>query len=436
MPKQRTVRIAKLRDQTPDHLFYGTVRDFETNKIVARRVLCEIHIPQSHRAKFEITFYPTPEQIPAFQFVPAISVRGQSRPSRFLFESDEVWHEGAQTGGRDGIEISYPCLGQASTAQVTYLFGNSKSNRIKSGAFWLTECPLINTATIITRSYTGNVRVKQIVKPRFTLNSGIRLMFRKHFHRSEDGESDVSQLVAEFKPKSTVSPKSFKSSVNDFDDMLLLVTFASRRSCLCTGWSYVDTNGNLTRYYRRDHTIPSAERRNLDECLISMRNFMRFLRTTYNNLTRTTHKELLRNAIFALTNEGGSVDNQLLRVFAGLESILMYVLRVNNDVRRLKLYQKFEVFQRHYKIDFTDLWPLLNSSSGKSLAEIRNRSIHGEYLSETSVRALIYVQFNLRWTVERMLLSVLGWPIEKSNVSKSFLPHLTMYRWQKMQSKI
>ena len=39
----------------------------------------------------------------------------------------------------------------------------------------MTECPLINTAMTVMHSYTGNVRAKQIVKPTFTLSTGVRL---------------------------------------------------------------------------------------------------------------------------------------------------------------------------------------------------------------------------------------------------------------------
>ena len=173
----------------------------------------------------------------------------------------------------------------------------------------------------------------------------------------------------------------------------------------------------------------------MDDCLIRMRPFMKYLRTAYLSFRRTSHQELIRNAIFALTSEGGSLDNQFLRLFAGLESVLLHVERVHGRAHP-KLRQKFVFFQGIYKVDLSDLWPLLDSSSGTSLAQIRNRSIHGEYLSETSYRALTYAAHNLRWTLERMLLSVLRWPVGNSNVSMSFLPHLTTYRWRPMRSKI
>ena len=163
---------------------------------------------------------------------------------------------------------------------------------------------------------------------------------------------------------------------------------------------------------------------------------MKFLRKAYATFVRSLHQDLIRNAIYALTSEGGSLDNQFLRFFAGLESILLHVERVHKRLKPSKLRQKVAFFQSIYNVDLTDLWPLVDRSSGTSLAQIRNRSIHGEYLTESSFRALSYASQNLRWTLERMLLSVLGWQIANSNVSKSFLPNFTTYRWQAMQSKI
>jgi hypothetical protein len=436
MPRQRPILISKSRDRMPDHLFYATLRDLETRKVVARSVLCEVYIPDSHRGKIEIIFHPKPKQVPAFEFVPAVSLHARSTAGRFVLKSDEVWHEGPQTGSQDGISFIYPCSGNAANLEITILLGASKSNLVKGGVFWLTECSLINTGSSIIHSYTGAVKVKQVVKPKFTLSGGVRLAFRKHFVQDHDANRKIAQLVAEFAPKSPSPVNSFPAVIDDMDDMLLLVSLAARRRCICTGWSYSDGNDNLTRFYRRNFKLPPEGRLNVDDCLIRMRDFMKYLRTAYVKFKGTSHKELVRNAIFALTSEGGTLDNQFLRLFAGLESILLHVQRVNRRAGRWNLRRKFVFFQSIYNVDLTDLWPLLDKSSGSSLAQIRNRSTHGEYLNETSYRALTYAAHNLRWTLERMLLSVLRWPVANSNVSKSFLPHLTTYRWQPMRSKI
>ncbi len=74
MATEKPVLIAKSRDPMPNHLFYATVRHFDKKNAVARKVLCELYLPDSHRGEIEIIFHPTAEQIPAFQFVPAVSL--------------------------------------------------------------------------------------------------------------------------------------------------------------------------------------------------------------------------------------------------------------------------------------------------------------------------------------------------------------------------
>jgi hypothetical protein len=434
--KPAPILMAKSRKRMPNHRFFATLRRVDDQHLVADKVLCEVYLPDSHRGDIEVIFHPKAEHIPALQFVNPVSLYGRSREGRFVVKSSEIWHEGAMTGFQDGIAFVYPCKGRPTNFEIRNLLGQSRSTVLGSGVFWLTECPLINTAMTIMHFYTGNVRAKQIVKPTFTLRTGVRLFFRKHFDSDGDTGAQLMQLVAEFKPQKRLLIKSLTAVVEDLDDMLLLVSLAARRRCICTGWEYSDEKRNLVRFYRRTFALPPDSRFDIDECLISIRSMMKFLRTAYVRFDHTSHKELIRNAIYALTHEGGTLDNQFLRLFAGLESVLLHVQRVKHKSGLKHLKEKVSFFQSMYRVDLTDLWPLLDKSSGTSLAQIRNRSIHGEYLNEASYRALTYATHNLRWTLERMLLSVLRWPIANSNVSKAFLPNLTTYRWQSMQSQI
>jgi hypothetical protein len=376
----KPVLIARSRNRMPDHLVYATLVD-ETKQVIARRVLTEIYKPNSHRGKIDIVFHPRPEHIAALQYVPAVSVYGRSRDAHLVIRGEEIWHDLATTGTQDGIQFMYPCKGNASNLEIRHSLGPSKSNFVKAGTFWLTECRLINTGMILKHDYRGSVRAKQVARLTFTLRTGVRLAFRKHFGTDRDTGDKLAQLVAEFSPKTQLTAKSLQKVLDDLDDVLVLASFASRRRCFCTGWWYSDENGNFTEFYRRSFVLPPESQH--DDGLISIRLFMKFLRTSYRQFVRTSHQKLIRNAIYALTSEGGTLDNQFLRFFAGLESALLHVQRVNRRVGRLSLVEKFEGFQKIYNVDLSDLWPLLDSSSGKSLAQIRNRSVHGEYLNES-----------------------------------------------------
>jgi hypothetical protein len=70
------------------------------------------------------------------------------------------------------------------------------------GILSLTPNILINTAMTIMPSPSGNVRVRHICKPRFSLQGGVRLAFTEHFsyRKGEGGESiSTAELVAEFR---------------------------------------------------------------------------------------------------------------------------------------------------------------------------------------------------------------------------------------------
>jgi hypothetical protein len=53
--------------------------------------------------------------------------------------------------------------------------------------------------------------------------------------------------------------------------------------------------------------------------------------------------------------------------------------------------------------------------------EIRHRLVHGDPFQSRPLEALTCAREHLRWVVERMLLSVLGWPVSRSNVSGDYL---------------
>ncbi len=83
-----------------------------------------------------------------------------------------------------------------------------------------------------------------------------------------------------------------------------------------------------------------------------------------------------------------------------------------------------------------DLWPIVGSSRGLSLAEIRNRFLHGVVLSPAQDEALSKALIHLRWCVERMILAFLEWPLEQSLVGR-FLRHMATYSsWKGAQESL
>jgi hypothetical protein len=79
-----------------------------------------------------------------------------------------------------------------------------------------------------------------------------------------------------------------------------------------------------------------------------------------------------------------------------------------------------------------DLWPLVGSADEWPLMEIRHRLVHGDPFTSCPPEAMLCAREHLRWTTERMLLSVLGWPVARSGISREKLlrPGGHYHNWQ------
>jgi hypothetical protein len=173
--------------------------------------------------------------------------------------------------------------------------------------------------------------------------------------------------------------------------------------------------------------------------------------------------EILQRAIaFALNSSGQSVEVSFVSLSAALESVLTFFRRqsdfailasnefselegdlkkwlkqhpalASESAKRALIYEKlpelnrfpfssvFRKFCEHYSLDLADLWPVTGKHAEWPLMEVRHRLVHGDPFVSRPVEALACAEAHLRWVVERMLLCVLGWPIERSNVAADSL---------------
>jgi hypothetical protein len=134
--------------------------------------------------------------------------------------------------------------------------------------------------------------------------------------------------------------------------------------------------------------------------------------------------------MFALTGERSIVNDRFLVYFAALESLLLHARHTSGRGKGdPKFKDLFADFQGTYSVDASDLWPLLDRSKGRSLKDIRNRIAHGQPLNSREEYFLSFAAENLKWLVERMLLAIFKWPIQKSKVRKESLAHFTAHDW-------
>lgn len=189
--------------------------------------------------------------------------------------------------------------------------------------------------------------------------------------------------------------------------------------------------------------------------------------------------DILQRAIsFALQSENQSPEVSFLSLSAALESTLTFFRRqdeyeilgaeefseverdlkkwlkrhpalANEPAKRSLIYEKvpelnrfpvstvFRKFCEHHSLDLTDLWPVTGKHADWPLMEIRHRLVHGDPFRSRPAEALACAQAHLSWVVERMLLCVLGWPIERSNVRAEYLDstRLEHQNWQIERAK-
>lgn len=233
------------------------------------------------------------------------------------------------------------------------------------------------------------------------------------------------------------------------DDLALILSFAARRKVGVGGLDESDLSGDAA-----GAAEPLVEADELGE----------FVRAAAGALAGSEREEVLRRALGFMTPvPGETVERSFLALFTALEATLTFArgedeykiipreefARLERDLkvwlkahpslagdaeRRALIYEKtrelnrlpfsrvFDRFRERHGLDLSDLWPLVGRLDAWPLLEIRHRLVHGDpFAGPRPEGALRCAAEHLRWTAERMLLAVLGWPVERSNASPARL---------------
>ena len=92
-----------------------------------------------------------------------------------------------------------------------------------------------------------------------------------------------------------------------------------------------------------------------------------------------------------------------------------------DELNRISLRIVFEKFCSEYNIDVSDLWPLYRAGNIIGLSDIRNKLIHGDRISNEFIKMLSEAKSSLQYMIERILLTIMGYPVNSSDVSKRLL---------------
>lgn len=435
-----------------------------SGECTVENIRCTFAIPVRLSDSLELRFIPTPEQAdllgPLFKF----SVSGQIADSEgnpvFTIHADKVFEKDNRKT-RWGPDIWEPIiLAEPQDLTVCDLWHPTRivSFQTAKGSFWLTPNIFLHPDKEFLDDLTGATKIQRHRCVRFKLLNGTKLTFDTHYRHidHEEGNLRVPELVAVFElPSKDQVPE----TLTLLDDLLLLVSFATRQRCVCLGWDAGGSFG-LTRYFRRSVRAPNVKKHHsFNETLIQREDFKKFIRSTYRRFATSPQKDLLRQVLHGLVYDGDSVlEESFPRLYSAIETLVLLFrraqaleevllpdrwkwlnkelkkflkspnLNLSRNERRL-MYEKLPELNRvsfttalsrllsKYSVTLSDLWPLVSAGPNAiSLSDIRNRLVHGDEINREERSAMAVALPHLRWTAERLALATLGWPIERSRV--------------------
>ncbi len=271
--------------------------------------------------------------------------------------------------------------------------------------------------------------------------------------------------------------KTVAALLSDLNVYLLVVSLATRTRTTAFGWDLV-SGGETRAQYLAGTSIPTGYSVGNGDDLVDRSDHAEFFQHGFDRMVLSAFRESLQSAVYALTPQMASVlEHDFLSLFSAIEEILLQYRRqaglefvlplaewsgvksaikrsikgsVSDKETRRRLYQKldeinrisiaegFSKFASDLDVDLADTWPLFDTTDGASLYELRNWLAHGEPIPREIEGHLWVAQKHLRWTLERIVLKLLDWPLERSEISPSFLrSHATaMHRLKKARSGI
>ena len=443
------------------------VATIKTKNKIINGIECEIKIPDEDWKDIVVIFYPDGKELDNLIGEYEISFTGkpiEDFNSIFNLNVTRAFFKETLPLKITKTQKSYTVRYIIVDLHVELFSDNNSPNNSISGYYDINEVGLLQCSKLLDARPSGEIKVSIDNEYSIKLNDLVDLTFNSiYYYDSEFKRNNklalltYSKNVAEFTSIPTF--ETVKNELSNVDDLLLLLSFAIRKRCVCTG--YFANNGHkLERFYRRDIYIPEQKSdHDLYKYLVEPAELRNFITYAYNYFKTLPNKDILRRAIFPICDDSNiETESYFLILFSCLESLLLYfkkdktldpiinakvfserkgkiesaLLEIFSDYSdRISLMKKkilelnrptFEsILSKYvdtYSIDIQDVWPLVNSDKGLSLLKIRNKLIHGDSFKNYQLDSLALATAHLKIIVERMVLSQLDWPIEKTRVSK------------------
>ena len=464
-------------DREEDHNFVATLRKGTT---VIRGVVCKIWLPRRVSDEVVMRLYPSGSRRAIEELRPPFAMRGKIRgfdPSDVTeISASEVWTPIARTRhhGRSRSET----VVETDPMDLQILQKRPREKILRRmrvhTIYLLTRCPPLTPFAIRTVSYTGEITMGKVHEVEFTLACGAHLRFANHFRYEdrEDGTLTYPELVATHEHE--VLARDFarldERILRELDDFLALVGFGARYRAACLRVDRSSEHADTFCFYRNNVTIPTAEDFDFNQTVIDLSDFKEFLPAAYEQLVASGPDDLLLHALHVIPPRAErTAESEFVSLYSALESIVLWyrrrralefiiddvevwrtlqrdvrsllkehlllkgnerpqkerlkmILRKVGELRRVPFGVALEKFCEEYRVKLDDLWPVIGNGPDEiSLTDIRNRLVHGSTLTGRQFHAFIGAKQHMRWVVERALLGVFGWPLERSKVRPDFL---------------
>ena len=436
-------------------------------------VPCKIYLPERTHEKPYVVFKPSKEDahkiMGSHKVALKAAIYGFDKEIQTTIEAPEVYFSGGFTKhwGNDISETTVP--GEPQDLHVIHHLRNHEGQEKTHIVFWVSPNKFLTPSMICSNSYTGEIKYELIRNLEFGIKDDVQIVFEKHFNSKTGKNGDLIQwsflvACADLKvPADDV--ETLKTNIlPDIDDFLLIASFAARERTGCLGWTATDKNSHSI-FYRGKYTFPKGnDDSSMDYGVIDIQHFERFMQTCYPAFLRFENKLAIRNALYsAVPSTPQTLETSFLRTFSGLETLILDFRRRENleftliedewpalrkylqkcikestkpklepeqrasiycklgELNRVSLGEAFDVFCQKYAIDLEDLWPVFGNKEIVGLTDIRNRLIHGDPFPDDLFETLIVAKEHLKYTLERIIVRVLGWDVGETKVSPAYL---------------
>jgi len=454
-----------------DYALRCTVR---SESFEAADVPCRIYLPDGKPGVPIVHLVPDERQYELLTRAYELSLVGTL--DRLSFESQVLYLTQGTWRGQDphGVD-AFLVACEPRDFRITERYSDNATVGRAHVVFWLTPNPWLPPGKIRMSNLDGSVEITHGELPQAFLPGGATATFDTHYDSRTEGDDFIQRpyLVAEIDVDipAAETARLAREVLPDLDDLLLIVSLASRTRTNCVGWTAADSV-SITRYFRADRIVPTRSPTDSWDGLVPLRYRSEFLREAHARFLAHPDRDAIRRAIYASVPFHESVFTEaFLSRFAGIECLLLDFRRQSNfgkvmplgrwktfrravidllrqveavsedqvrwveeklpELNRVPLKAVLERFCVHYKLDLSAFWPVFGLDGEVGLAKIRHRLVHGEGILEALSPHAIIAAEHLRWVLELMLIAVLAWPLEKAAVHPDRLTNETaMTEWR------